>query len=71
MSVLKSGEATSITQAARIVSHDCSTGQRWLQNYKQLGLSGLLNIGHSRGRQAAVPSWTQNLIRMKLRISTK
>lgn len=64
--LLKSGEANSITQAARIMGYDRSTVQRWLLRYQQLGLAALLQIHHHGGRQAAIPPWAQAQLKARL-----
>ena len=64
--LLKSGEATSITQTARMLGYDRSTVQRWLRTYQQSGLIGLLNIAHGGGRQAAIPPWAQTKLKTRL-----
>ena len=64
--LLKSGEATSITQVARMLGYDRSTVQRWLRTYQQSELKGLLNIAHGGGRPAAIPPWAQAKLKARL-----
>jgi ActR/RegA family two-component response regulator len=53
--LLKSGEANSISHAARLLGYDRKTVQRWLAKYQQSGLEGLLTIAHGGGRQSYIP----------------
>ncbi|MBE7384944.1 MAG: helix-turn-helix domain-containing protein [Leptolyngbya sp. SIO1E4] len=53
--LLKSGEATSITQVGRMLGFPRETVQRWLLKYRASGLSGLLNQLCHGGRSAAIP----------------
>jgi len=64
--LLKSGEARSITQAARIIGYDRSTVQRCLLRYQQSGLATLLQIHHRGGRQATIPPWAQAKLKARL-----
>lgn len=64
--LLKSAEATSITQAARIVGYDRSTVQRWLACYQRSGLTALLQIRHGGGRKGAIPPWAQAKLKARL-----
>ena len=64
--MLKSGEATSITQAARMLGYDRSTVQRRLRQYQASGLSGLCTIAHGGGRPAAIPLWAQTRLKARL-----
>lgn len=64
--LLKSKEADSIAHAARILGHNRVTVQRWLGEYKQTGLQGLLAPKAHGGRQAAIPPWAQTKLKKRL-----
>ena len=64
--LLKSGEAKSITQAARILGRNRTTVQRWMVRYEQDGLEGLLTLRPTGHRQAAIPPWAQDKLKARL-----
>ena len=65
--LLKSGEATSITQAARILGRNRTTVQRWMKRYTEEGLEGLLTLHQTGHRQAEIPPWAQEKLKARLR----
>lgn len=64
--LLKSGEASSIAQVARILGYSRVMVQRWLLKYQADGLDGLLDIPHGGGRTAAIPLWAQAKLKARL-----
>lgn len=64
--LLKSKEADSIAHVGRILGHNRVTVQRWLSEYQQSGLKGLLAPKAHGGRQASIPPWAQ--IKLKKRL---
>lgn len=64
--LLKSQEADSIAHVARILGHNRVTVQRWLSEYQQSGLKGLLAPKAHGGRQALIPPWAQTKLKKRL-----
>lgn len=64
--LLKSKEADSIAHVGRILGHNRVTVQRWLSEYKQSGLKGLLAPKAHGGRQATIPPWAQTKLKKRL-----
>ena len=64
--LLKSQEADSIAHVARILGHNRVTVQRWLSEYQQSGLKGLLAAKAHGGRQASIPPWAQTKLKKRL-----
>ncbi|MEL7356418.1 MAG: helix-turn-helix domain-containing protein, partial [Cyanobacteria bacterium J06560_6] len=64
--LLKSGEADSIAHVGRILGHNRVTVQRWLSEYRESGLKGLLAPKAHGGRQASIPPWAQTKLKKRL-----
>lgn len=64
--LLKSKEADSIAHVGRILGHNRVTVQRWLSEYQQSGLTGLLAPKAHGGRQASIPPWAQTKLKKRL-----
>lgn len=64
--LLKSEEADSIAHVGRILGHNRVTVQRWLSEYQQTGLKGLLAPKAHGGRQSSIPPWAQTKLKKRL-----
>jgi putative transposase len=55
--LLKSGKCQQIIEIAEILGRSRSTIHRWLQSYKEGGLSKLIQPGEKPGRKRLIPQW--------------
>lgn len=68
--LLKSCQAESVTQAARLLGRGRVTVQRWLLNYEANGLAGLLHRLPRTGRKCSIPEAAQAELIKKLSTTT-
>ncbi|BAY78254.1 putative transposase [Nostoc linckia NIES-25] len=63
---LKIGQVRSHHELARILARDPSTITRWLQKYRQQGLTGLLKIKKPAGQEPKIKGEVLELLKAKL-----
>jgi transposase len=59
-------QAMSISAVARVVGKHRATLQRWLSDYQQQGLEGLMEIQPVKGRPRIVPAWAVERLKRRL-----
>ncbi|NES98731.1 MAG: helix-turn-helix domain-containing protein [Desertifilum sp. SIO1I2] len=64
--LLKTGNASTISQASVIIGRHRVTVQKWIQQYQTSGLESLLEKKQSSGRPRAIPSWAEKALDQKL-----
>ena len=64
--LLKLGQVKTIQQLAIVIGRDRTTLQRWLRQYRQGGISQLLQRQQHRGRKPDIPSWAQTALSKRL-----
>lgn len=64
--LLKSGQATTLQQAAELLARHRVTVQKWARAYQQGGLSQLLAHKPHPGGQSSLPEWAQAKLRDRL-----
>lgn len=64
--LLKTGQATTIKQAAHLLGRNRVTLQTWLRQYREGGIERLLEKKHSPGRPRAIPTWAEQALEKKL-----
>lgn len=57
--LLKSKQATTVQQAARLLCRHRVTVQEWLQRYREGGIDSLLEAKARSGRPRAIPTWAE------------
>ncbi len=64
--LLKTGQASTIQQAAQLLGRNRVTIQTWLRQYRDGGMEGLLEKKRSPGRPRAIPTWAEQALEKKL-----
>lgn len=64
--LLKTGNATTIQQAAQNLGRNRVKGQTWLRQYRDGGMEKLLEIHRAPGRPRASPKWAQQALDKRL-----
>lgn len=67
--LLKSGQATTITQAAALLGRNRVTLQKWAHRYRHGGLETLLSHIPRNGRAHSIPDWAQAALKEGLQQS--
>lgn len=64
--LLKTQQARTVQDAARLLGRHRVTLQEWLQSYRQQGLDGLLERKTRSGRPRAIPAWAEVALQKRL-----
>jgi transposase len=64
--LLKLPDAMSISAIAKVVGRNRGSVQRWLSQYRETGLNGLLETRQSPGRPPVVPAWAVESLKRRL-----
>lgn len=64
--LLKTGQVETVQHLVVVLGRGRITVQRWLHQYRQSGLSGLLRQKLSPGRPKAIPDWAVEQLRQEL-----
>ena len=64
--LLKLPEAMSISTIAKVVGRHRGSVQRWLSQYRETGLNGLLETRQSPGRPRVIPGWSVKSLQRRL-----
>ena len=64
--LLKLGQVKTIQQLAMVMGRDRTTVQRWLRQYREGGISQLLQRQERLGRKPDIPKWAQSALRKRL-----
>jgi transposase len=67
--LLKSQQAKTVQEAARMLGRHRVTVQEWLRKYREGGLKGLLEGRVSTGRSRAIPLWAAQALDKRLQES--
>lgn len=64
--LLKSGQAKTVQDAARLLGRNRVTLQKWLNRYRIGGLAGLLEKKVRSGRPRVIPTWAEAALQKRL-----
>jgi transposase len=64
--LLKLPDAMSISAIAKVVGRNRGSVQRWLSQYRETGLNGLLETHQSPGRPQVIPGWAVKSLQRRL-----
>ncbi|MBM0743307.1 helix-turn-helix domain-containing protein [Phormidium sp. CLA17] len=64
--LLKLADARSISAIAKVVGRHRGSVQRWLSQYREAGLNGLLETRQSSGRPQVIPGWALKSLQRRL-----
>ena len=64
--LLKLPDAMSISAIAKVVGRNRGSIQRWLSQYRETGLNGLLETHQSPGRPRVIPGWAVESLQRRL-----
>ncbi len=64
--LLKSGQASSMQQAAELLGRHRVTLQKWARCYREGGIKTLLSHKPRTGRQPSLPDWAQKALQERL-----
>lgn len=67
--LLKSQQAKTVQEAAKILGRHRVTVQEWMRRYRESGLEGLLIGRVSTGRPRAIPGWAEKALDKRLQES--
>lgn len=59
-------DAMSISAIAKVVGRNRGSVQRWLSQYRETGLNGLLETRQSPGRPPVIPAWAVRSLQQRL-----
>ncbi len=64
--LLQLPEAMSVSVIAKVIGRHRGSVQRWMSQYRESGLAGLLEIGQSTGRPQVIPQWAVQSLKRRL-----
>ena len=64
--LLSTRQAKTISHAAQLLGRNRATLHKWIQQYKNQGMEGLLTQKHSPGRPRAIPKWAESSLAKRL-----
>jgi len=64
--LLKTRQAKTVQQAAKMLGRNRVTVQEWLQSYRKGGLDQLLRHNKSAGRPRSLPKWAEQALEKRL-----
>jgi transposase len=64
--LLKSGQASTITQAASLLGRNRITVQKWARRYREGGLAMMLSHTPRTGPPQKIPTWAQDALKARL-----
>jgi transposase len=64
--LLQLPNAMSVSAVAKVIGRHRGSVQRWLSQYRDSGLKGLLETRHSSGRPRVIPGWAVNRLQRRL-----
>lgn len=64
--LLKLPDAMSISAIAKVVGRNRGSVQRWLSQYRETGVNGVLETRQSPGRPQVIPAWAVDSLKRRL-----
>jgi transposase len=60
------GQEMSVSEIAKILGKHRATVHRWLADYREGGIEGVVEFGTSSGRKRAIPDWAVSSLKKQL-----